>query len=96
MARNAGADTVAGTSFPPDWIANVAGTRTLVEPPLLFFDFAWVDPPPTAAPPLEGLFVVVDAWVVVAPVVVEVALDDCVVVEEADRVEVAGAVLDVA
>ncbi len=32
-ARNAGADTVLGVSFPPAWIENVAGTRALTEPP---------------------------------------------------------------
>jgi hypothetical protein len=80
MARNAGADTVAGTSLPPDWIANVAGTRTFVEPPLLF-DFLWVEPPPTPAPPLGGL-VVVDACVVVEAVVVGLVLDDWLVVED--------------
>ena len=33
-ARNAGAEIVGGTSVPPAWIANVAGTLTLVEPPV--------------------------------------------------------------
>jgi hypothetical protein len=32
-ARNAGAETVDGISRPPDPIANVAGTRTFVDPP---------------------------------------------------------------
>jgi hypothetical protein len=79
MARNAGADTVAGTSLPPDWIANVAGTRTFVEPPLLF-DLLWLEPPPTPAPPLDGL-VVVDACVVV-DAVLGLVVDDWLVVED--------------
>ena len=74
---------------------NVAGTRTLVEPPLLF-DFLWVEPPPMPAPPLEGLVVVVvvvdDVCVVVGAEVVE----ERVVVEEAACVDVAAGVLGVA
>lgn len=76
---------------------NVAGTRTLVEPPLLF-DFLWVEPPPTPAPPLEGL-VVVDACVVddACVVVAGEVVEERVVVEDgADCVDVVAGVLDVA
>lgn len=75
---------------------NVAGTRMLVEPPLLF-DFLWVEPPLTPAPPLEGL-VVVDACVVDACVVVaaEVVEERVVVEDEAGCVDVVAGVLDVA
>ncbi len=67
----------------------------LVEPPLLF-DFLWVEPLPTPAPPLEGL-VVVDACVVdVCVVVAAEVVEECVVVDEADCVDVAAGVLDVA
>jgi hypothetical protein len=78
-ARNAGAETVEGISRPPDPTANVAGTRTLVDPPFWLF-FLWLEPPPTAAPPLAGLVVVLE-WVVVAAVV-GVVVDDSPVVED--------------
>jgi hypothetical protein len=32
-ARNAGAETVAGLTTPPEWITNDAGTRALLDPP---------------------------------------------------------------
>jgi hypothetical protein len=35
-ARNAGAETVAGLTAPPDWITNDAGTRALLDPPAGF------------------------------------------------------------
>jgi hypothetical protein len=90
-ARNAGAETVDGISRPPDPIANVAGTRTFVDPPFRLF-FLWPELAPTAAPPLAGLVVVVD-WVVVAALVGEV-VDDSPVVEDVDLgCVVAGAVL---
>jgi hypothetical protein len=89
-ARNAGAETVEGISRPPDPTANVAGTRTFVDPPFWLF-FLCPDPPPTPAPPLAGLVVVVDR-VVVAAAVGEVVddspvgevVDDSPVVEDDD------------
>lgn len=80
-ARNAGAETVEGISRPPDPTANVAGTRTFVDPPFWLF-FLCPEPPPTPAPPLAGLVVVVDR-VVVAAAVGEV-VDDSPVVEDDD------------
>lgn len=80
-ARNAGAETVEGISRPPDPIANVAGTRTLVDPPFWLF-FFWAELPPTPAPPLAWLVVVVER-VVEAAAVGEV-VDDSPVVEDVD------------
>ncbi len=106
-ARNAGAETVCGSSRPPDRIENVAGTRTFVEPPVCCrFPWPRLEPPPlTGAPPLAGAVVVWPPWadvvpdavvvgalVVVDPLVAPPAV--VVVAVPAPVGDVAGAVLD--